>query len=128
MKHQYSWTDSINIVKTFITSRFIFLVRMLPIPFPKYDMARWQRLLSNFIWSQKQNRIAHKIIRILYHKDSLGIPDVKLYYEAANLMTVLRLLNSTAETHWMKIEAMNTKGYTVQDIFWLPKTITDYYA
>lgn len=32
-------------------------------------------------------------------------------------------MNSTMETHWMSIEAMNTKNYMVQDIFWLPKTI-----
>lgn len=44
-----------------------------------------------------------------------------LYNAAANLATVLRVLNTVEDADWMSIETTNSKGYTKQDFFWLSK-------
>lgn len=53
---------------------------------------------------------------------NLGIPDILLYYAAANLAKVFRVLNTTEEVDWMTIEMSNPKGFTKQDILWLSKS------
>lgn len=96
------------------------MIRMLPVLFPKQDMAKWTRLFNNFIWDYKRHHIAHKILQKSQNRGSLGIPDIPLYYAAANLSTVLWILNTTGDMDWMKIETANSNGYSKQDTFCLP--------
>lgn len=65
----------------------------------------------------------HKILRIPQNKGSLGIPDIKLYYEAVNLVNALRILNSSHNTPWMILESMNITEYSPKDLFWIPKKL-----
>lgn len=122
MKSKYSWLDRIAIVKTFITSRFLFVTRMLPIVVPIHDLRQWQWLVNNFIWGQKRHRIAHTTLRIPHHKGGLGIPDITLYYDAANLTMAYRILTSETEMNWMTIGTLNTKNYSARDVLWLSKS------
>lgn len=57
-KKTFSWIDRLHIVKSFISAKFIFLTRMLPILIPKADLQKWQMLLNKFIWSQKRQLIS----------------------------------------------------------------------
>lgn len=45
-KQPFTWIDWINIVKSFITSQFLFLAQMLPIDIPKKDLQDWQHTLT----------------------------------------------------------------------------------
>lgn len=122
-KLQLSWIDRINIIKTFVNSKLLFLLRMLPICLPSRDLKRWQTMFNNFIWSYARHRIAHKILRIPQNKGSLGIPDIKAYYEAANLVTALRILTSTTDISWLDMETEGLPIYAPKDLFWLPSKV-----
>lgn len=52
-KQTFSWIERIDIVKTFITPKFLFLFRMLPLPVPASDLKLRQSMLNNFIWKNK---------------------------------------------------------------------------
>lgn len=119
-RHTFSWMDRIHIVKSFMLPKFLFLTRMLPLTIPKSDLQKWQSLLNRFIWDNKRHRISHKIMRLSRNKGSIGIPDIPLYYEAAQLANVLRILNTDSRTDWMLMEFDNDTGQSPQEILWLP--------
>lgn len=119
-RQTFSWMDRIHVVKSFMLPKFLFLTRMLPIPIPKPDLQKWQGLLNKFIWDYKRHRISHKIMRLPRNRGSIGIPDIQLYYEAAQLANVLRILNMTSNTDWMRIEFDNGTNQTPQEILWSP--------
>lgn len=123
MKLPLTWSDRINIIKTFVNSKLIFLLRMLPVPFPKKDIARWQRLFNSFIWNNTRHRTAHRILRVQQNKGSLGIPDVKIYYEAANLATALRLMTTSVDIPWLMMETSVLTGYQPGDLFWISTSL-----
>lgn len=66
---------------------------MLPILLQVKDLNKWQRLFNNFVRAGKYHRISFRILRQSIKKGSMGVPDVKLYYETANLANIDRMLN-----------------------------------
>lgn len=120
IKQSFSWQDRIHIIKSFITSKFLFLTRMLPLPIPKVDLCKWQTILNKFIWGNKRHRISHKTMRLPRCRGSLGVPDIQLYFEAAQLANVFCILSSEVHTDWMNMEFDNLNGLTPQEIFWTP--------
>lgn len=113
----FSWMDKINIVKSFMVSKF-----MLPVSILKSDLRKWQTTLNNFIWSNKRHRISHAIMRMSRNRGSLGIPDLALYYEAAQLANIMCALNSTVDKEWMRMEFFNHNNLSKHEIIWAPKT------
>lgn len=107
-RRSYNWMDRINIIKTFITPKFLFLFRMLPIFIPNTDFHPWQKWFNDFLWANKHHRIPFRILRQTSKRGGLGIPDLKTYYEAANLTNVTRM----TEHHnldWLTIETGTIK-------------------
>lgn len=101
--------------------KFLFLTRMLPIEIPKVDLQKWQTMLNKFIWSYRRHRISQKILRVSRNKGSVGVPDIHLYHEAAQLANALRILVMDAKTDWMLLEFGDHQTHTTMEMFWLPK-------
>lgn len=59
---------------------------MAPIDIPYNLLHKWQKTLTDFIWSPKQSRID-------FDKGGLSVPDIKLYYEAAYLTQIIQTLS-----------------------------------
>lgn len=102
-KPTYSWIERIDIVKTFITPKFLFLFRMLSLNIPEVDLKTWQHLLNDFIWANKQHQILFWVLYQATRGGGLGIPDLKSY-EAANLTTITRMTEQPHIIDWMKIK------------------------
>lgn len=54
-KQNFAWNHRVNIIKSFVISKFIFLARMLPVPIPEKDLQKWQSTLGNFVWNNKRH-------------------------------------------------------------------------
>lgn len=63
-------------------------------------------MLNTFIWGSKRHRISHSVMRLPRNKRSLGIPDITIYHEAAQLAN-LQILNTEEKTDWMHMEFCN---------------------
>lgn len=88
-----SWPDRIDVVKSFIFPTFLFFkFRMLPIFIPQKDLRKWQSLSLNFVWLNKTHRISFKIMCKPSKEGGLGIPDLDIYYQSANLATIVRII------------------------------------
>lgn len=86
------------------------------------DLQDWQRTLNNFIWNYKRHRISYKIMRNSQVKGHLGIPDLAFYYEAANLVDCVRILNTDIDIDWIDIELWSSKNLSRHEIFWSCKS------
>lgn len=60
-------------------------------------------------------------MRVPQNRGGLGISDLPLYYEAAQLTSILRVLKSPVEADWMCMEFLNHKNLTKYDIIWGPR-------
>lgn len=69
----------------------------------------------------QRHRISHEIFQLPKNKGSLGIPDIQLYFEAAQLTNTLCMLTTNETPDWMVIGLNNPKALSVHEIFWMPK-------
>lgn len=104
--HTFLLIDRIDTIKTFITPKFLFLFRMLPLYIPISDLKLWQQMLNDFIWDKK----LHRIFWILWQ--------TKCYYETANLTTITRLKDHERISDWIMIEMDFSSDMTGQDLIW----------
>lgn len=116
--HNYSWMDRLHVVKAFIFPKFLFLFRMLPIAIPQADLNSWQRLLNDFLWSNKCHRISFRILRQTARCGGMGVPDLHLYNVAANLTTVLRMNNDPQAINWLSLELQEDRPPSCRSMIW----------
>lgn len=116
--HDYSWMDRLHIVKTFLFPKFLFLFRMLPVAIPRTDLYKWQRSFNDFLWSGKCHRISFRILRQTARSGGMGVPDLHLYYVAANLTNILRMHTDSHAINWLSLEVQKDQPSPCQSLIW----------
>lgn len=113
-----TWADRLSIIKAILLPKFIFLFRTLPLKLSLKELKEWQRLLLDFLWEKKRHRISFTTLRKSKDKGGLQVPDLELYFAAANLVPVVRTLNRQLVVHWKGIENWQVKPYDIEEILW----------
>uniref|UniRef100_A0A803TK04 Reverse transcriptase domain-containing protein n=1 Tax=Anolis carolinensis TaxID=28377 RepID=A0A803TK04_ANOCA len=75
-------------VKMNILPRMLFLFQCLPILRSNKSFIDWKSDLSRFIWQGKKPRIKMKSLTDDKRRGGLAMPDLKMYYEANNLIWI----------------------------------------
>lgn len=91
---------------------------MLPLSIPEADLKQWQKTFNDFIWDKKQHRISFKIMRQAVKSGGMGIPNLRLYHEGANLATITRLTDQTTSSDRTKVELNFLKTMTGHELLW----------
>lgn len=102
-----------NIIKTTVLPKFLYLFQNLPITPPTQFFQKMQSAFISFIWNNKAARISIKVLYLPYNKGGLNLPNLKLYYLAAQLGQIhLWFLPSSCS--WVKIEMFDSLPYNLK--------------
>lgn len=105
-------------VKTVIFPQFLFLFQALPIDIPLKSLRIWQKGLLDFIWSKSSRRISSLQLYKPGIKGGFGLPNLMLYYNAAQLCKVVTYLSEPVASGWLTIEAALVAPFNLKEIVW----------
>uniref|UniRef100_A0A670HTD8 Reverse transcriptase domain-containing protein n=1 Tax=Podarcis muralis TaxID=64176 RepID=A0A670HTD8_PODMU len=83
-----SWTGRMASIKMCILPRLLFLFQNLPVIKGTACFKNWQRTLTKYIWQEKKPRVKLKYLTDSRERGGFGVPNLRLYYEAACLLWI----------------------------------------
>lgn len=113
----FSWFDRLELVKSILFPKFLFLFQTLLVEITLDTLRRWQALFTSFIWKNKRSRIGfHQL-----NKPSLGgfgLLDLRFYYLAAQVWPIYSFLTSDSLDGWRFCEQRAVAPCAIQDVIW----------
>lgn len=100
----------VETIRMNLLPRFLFLFQSLPIKIPISTFKMIDKLISQFIWQHKRPRIRLKTLHLAKNKGGLALPNIKLYYWAAQLAAIVTWISGNEEVKWTQIEQGEVKG------------------
>lgn len=100
----------VETVRMNLLPRLLFLFQSLPIKVPISTFNMLNKLISQFIWQHKRPRIRLKILNLAKKNGGLALPNLKFYYWAAQLATIVGWISGDEEAKWVQIEQGEVKG------------------
>lgn len=109
------FASKINVIKTNILPRLLYLFQALPVEIPKHQFTIWNKLISRFIWDGKKPRIRYTTLQLSKQKGGMALPNLKDYFYAAQFRPLFLWCNNNYFARWKEIETY-TVGYQIQSI------------
>ena len=67
-----------------------------------------EKIISELIWKNKRSRISRELMKRNTRDGGLALPDLKLYYKAANIKTTFHWLRNRRVDQWSKLDTQDT--------------------
>uniref|UniRef100_A0A3P9KVM4 Reverse transcriptase domain-containing protein n=1 Tax=Oryzias latipes TaxID=8090 RepID=A0A3P9KVM4_ORYLA len=99
-----SLVGRIETVKMNVLPRLLYLFQALPIWIPSSTFKILNKMISTFVWQNKKPRIRKKLLCSSKKDGGLGLPNLKLYYWAAQLRGLVEWVSQDEDTNWIKLE------------------------
>lgn len=74
------------VIKMNVLSEMLFLFQTLLIFMTDVTFKQRQKDVSKFIWQGREMRIKYKLLQGMKERGGLGLPDLKLYFDASCLV------------------------------------------
>ena len=103
----------VMILNSFIISQLIYLLSVLPAP-PKNTMTQINKLIFEFMWNGKPDRIKRNIMILAKEHGGMAVPDIMMKNIALKVAWVQRIV--TTEAKWKSV--ISTHIPINLDIFW----------
>lgn len=94
----------INIIKMSVLPKFLYLFQAISLPLPASFFSTLKKNFTCFIWSKKRPRLRISLLYLPYERGGLKLPNMKLYYWAAQLRAAIYYFHTTEVPAWVKIE------------------------
>uniref|UniRef100_A0A8C5PIT3 Reverse transcriptase domain-containing protein n=1 Tax=Leptobrachium leishanense TaxID=445787 RepID=A0A8C5PIT3_9ANUR len=120
-KTEVSWWGRMASVKMMLLPKLLYIFRALPIATPPSFFNTLQSILSRFVWRNKRPRVKMSTLHLPQDLGGVGLPHLKLYYSAAILSLVGRLLSGAVLPGWAGLLGPQFLPYAADTIFWLAR-------
>lgn len=102
-KTMLSWFDQLQLMKTIVVPKFLFLFRMAPLGITDKLLRKWQRTLLDFVWQYKKPKLSKELMCLPKQRGGLSFPDLEVYFHAALLTTFMKRYSALFSTPWKDI-------------------------
>lgn len=100
-------------VRMNILPRLLFLFQSLPVFVSQSTFKLLEKLISKFIWQNKTPRVRLKIVMSGKERGGLGLPNLRLYYWAAQIRAIVAWIIRDPEILWVSIEESSLPGVSL---------------
>ncbi len=84
-----SMIGCINIINMSILHKFLYLCQSIPLPLPATFFMTLKKMFIRFIWNNNRPRLRLSLLYLPYERGGLKVPNIKLYYWAAQLCSAM---------------------------------------
>lgn len=103
-KTTFTWLGRLNIIKMNILPRILFYMQMIPVSIPRGFFAQLSNVISSFICNGRNLRIASRLLSHPREAGGLGLPDIRMYYQAIAFQRILDWRFHTQTKIWVSLE------------------------
>lgn len=115
-----SWLGRVHAVKMTLLPKLLYLFQALPIILDTAFFRRLKSLILQFIWQGGRARFSFNLLRRPRQEGGVGLPDLWLYYKAAQLRILVEWSKRDSEKHWHNMDRA-IAGREIWDLIWRPK-------
>ena len=108
-------SSRIEIIKMNVLPRLLYLFHSLPLKIPQERFQIWDKMISRFIWNGRKPRIKYSTLQLPKDKGGLSLPNLKAYFQAAQLGPLLKWCDENYIARWKDIEK-NVLQYPIQSL------------
>lgn len=98
------FSSRIETVRMNILPRLLYLFQSLPIEVARAQFVNWDRTISRFIWAGKKPRVRYKTLQLSRDKGGMGLPNLKEYFNAAQLRYIVCWCKPDYMVKWKDME------------------------
>lgn len=114
-----SLSGRINTIKMNVLPKFLYLFQNLPIFLTKYFFNSIDKLVSVFIWNNKNPWIRKSVLQKPRTLGGMALPNFMFYYWAANIrgLTYWMRYNDSSDTpKWLNLEKISCKSVSLSSL------------
>lgn len=113
-----NWFEKAQVVKTKIFPKFLFLFCGLTLTFSSQMLAKWQAMLTKFVWHYKRPRVRLVTMCKSKAQGSLALPDLQRYNDAVSLPKILKHYSSSYQADLKFIEDADFFSKGFEKVLW----------
>lgn len=113
-----NWSDGLQLVKTMILPKFLYLFHTIPVEISRSQLKRWKDNLLFFIWSGGRHQINHKTLYRPRKQGGLAVPNLHCYYKACHVLHALSILHTPQQPNWSDIFEQDLFPYLLESLLW----------
>lgn len=99
-----SLTGRVETIRMTILPRLLFMFQSLPVEVPTSTFKTINKWISTFMWQNKIPRVKFKRLQTSKDKGGLTLPNLRKYYEAAQLRSMVAWISWDIDIIWVGIE------------------------
>lgn len=111
-----SLSSRVPAIKMNMLPRLLYLFRNLPIEVSDYQFIEWDKWISRFIWQGRKPRVKNATLQLPKEKGGLGLPCLRNYYYAAQIIPLLYWCNETYTARWKELESSLLDRFPLQAV------------
>lgn len=113
-----SWFDWLELVKSILFPKFLFLFQTLLVEITSATFQKWQALFTSFIWKNKKPRIGFHQLNRPSSLGGFGFPELRSYYLAAQMRPIYSFLTADSLDGWCFCEQHTVAPHKIRDVIW----------